>query len=102
MNVFLHQPHIRALLLTLLLFAAKFVVAQSQGGGGYKNLITAENTIINDTISGQNLTIQEVSPLAQHGEVDVVLLSSGGSGNPFVYQIRYTPDPGFTGVDTFT
>ncbi|MCC6412148.1 MAG: cadherin-like domain-containing protein [Saprospiraceae bacterium] len=102
MNVFLHQPHRRALLLTLLLLAAKLVVAQSQGGGGYKNLITAENTIINDTISGQNLTIIEVSPLALHGEVDVILLSSGGSGNPFVYQIRYTPDPGFTGVDTFT
>lgn len=102
MNVFLHQPHTRALLLILLLFAAKLVVAQNQGGGGYKNLITAENTIINDTISGQNLTIIEVSPLAQQGEVDVILLSSGGSGNPFVYQIRYTPDPGFTGVDTFT
>ena len=102
MNVFLLQPLKRALLLALLLFAAKLVVAQAQGGGGYKNLITAENTIINDTISGQNLTIIEVSPLAQHGEVDVILLSSGGAGNPFVYKIRYTPDPGFTGVDTFT
>ncbi len=102
MNVYLHQPHTRALLLSLLLFAATVVVAQGQGGGGYKNLITAENAIVSDTISGQNLTIIEVSPLAQNGEVDVLLVSSGGGGNPFVYDIRYTPDPGFTGVDTFT
>ena len=68
MNVVLHQPHTRALLLTLLLFAATFVAVQGQSGGGYKNLITAENSIVSDTISGLNLTLLEVSPTAQHGD----------------------------------
>lgn len=98
MNEFLRLPPIRLLLLVLLPLAG----AQAQSAGPYKHLITATGTLVADTVSGQNLSIYVVSPVAQHGDVDVDLIQSGGAGNPTVFTIKYTPDPGFIGVDTFT
>lgn len=98
MNEFLRLPPIRFLLLVLMPVAG----AQAQSAGPYKNLVTAVNTLVADTVSGQNLSIYVVSPVAQHGDVDIDLIQSGGSGNPYIFAIKYTPDPGFIGVDTFT
>ncbi|MCK6694862.1 MAG: Ig-like domain-containing protein [Thermoanaerobaculia bacterium] len=98
MNEFLRLPPIRFLLLVIM----PVIGAQAQSAGPYKNLVTAANTLVADTVSGQNLSIYVVSPVAQHGDVDIDLLQSGGSGNPYIFAIKYTPDPGYIGVDTFT
>lgn len=74
----------------------------AQGGGGYKHLMTAKNLIGSDTISGVNMSVYIVSPQAKHGDVALQIIQSGGSGNPYVYQVKYTPDPGYVGLDTFT
>lgn len=68
----------------------------------HKNLVTTLGITVLDTIAGINLDVNEVSPLAKHGEVDVQVISSGGQGIPIVHRVRYIPDPGFTGTDTFT
>lgn len=73
------------------------VLAQS-----HKQLVTTVGTAVMDTLAGINLDVSESSPLARHGEVDVQVISSGGQGIPVTHRIRYTPDPGFVGVDTFT
>lgn len=82
----------------LIVTAGVPVSAQS---GAYKNLITALNITVSDTIAGVNLGISKVNPLAQNGTVSISVLQSGGSGSPYVYKINYAPDPGFVGVDTF-
>lgn len=102
MNEFLRLPPIRYLLLAFLFLTGEANVARAQSTGPYKNLVTAANTIVADTVSGQNLSIYVVSPVAAHGDVDIVLLQAGGSGNPYIFEVEYTPDPGFIGVDTFT
>ena len=101
MNVHLLQPRIRELLFAFLLSIAAGVPVSAQSGA-YKNLITSKNAAVNDTIAGVNLAVSKVNPLAQHGDVYITILQSGGSGNPYIYKISYVPDPGFTGVDTFT
>jgi hypothetical protein len=96
------QPRFRGLLLLVLLCIAFGPKAAAQGGVAYVRMATSLNTLVADTVSGLNLSIYEVSPLAKHGNVTVSIISTGGSGNPYVYAIKYLPDPGFTGVDTFT
>ena len=76
--------------------------AWGQNSSPYKNLVTAADIAVSDTVSGQSLSIYAVSPQPKNGNVNIVLLQPGGSGNPYVYAVKYTPDPGFTGVDTFT
>ncbi len=100
MNVHLLQPRIRELLFAFLLSIAAGVPVSAQSGA-YKNLITSKNTAVNDTIAGVNLAVSKVNPLAQHGDVYITIIQSGGSGNPYIYKISYVPDPGYTGVDTF-
>ncbi len=76
-------------------------VAFGQQNSPYRQLGTVKNVPVSDTISGVNLDLNLINPLAQHGSVQLIVLSSGGAGNPYVYQVRYTPDPGFVGLDTF-
>jgi len=73
----------------------------AQQGSPYKPFNTSANVVVYDTISGLNLNVVKSNPLAQHGDVAITLISSGGAGVPHVHQIAYTPDPGFVGVDTF-
>ncbi len=74
----------------------------AQGSGPYKNLVTSVNAAVFDTLSGLNLNVYVSSPAPQHGTVTKTVLNSGGGGNPATIQVRYQPDPGFAGVDTFT
>ena len=97
MNVHLLQPRTRGLLFAFLLSIAAGVPVLAQSGA-YKNLITSKNTAVNDTIAGVNLAVSKVNPLAQHGDVYITIIQSGGSGNPYIYKISYVPDPGFIGV----
>lgn len=76
-------------------------VAYGQAVSPYRQLNTAKNVSVADTISGLNLGLGIVNPLAQNGHVSITILSSGGANNPYVYRVLYTPDPGFTGTDTF-
>ncbi len=102
MNVFLVPPPNRIILLVFFALLGGIKVIWGQNTGAHKNIITAKNLTVNDTVSGQNLSIYAVSPQPKHGNVQIVLLQSGGSGNPYIYAVKYTPDPGFIGVDTFT
>ena len=102
MNVILLQPPIRYLLLASLALLGTVGSATGQNASPYKGLATALNTVVSDTVIGQNLSIYAVSPLPKHGDLNIVLLQSGGAGNPFLYAVQYTPDPGYTGTDTFT
>lgn len=102
MNAFsLHIP-IRILLLVSFLISGIRASLWSQNTGPHKNISTALDLPVSDTVSGQNLSIYLISPVPQNGTVNIQLLQSGGSGSPYVYAVKYTPDPGFIGVDTFT
>lgn len=100
MNVILPPP-IRVLMLAAFLFWGIGVKSSAQGNA-FKNLITAVDTEVADTIVGINLLIYKVSPVAQNGHVTIELIQPGGSGVPHVYRVKYLPDPSFVGVDTFT
>jgi Bacterial Ig domain/Secretion system C-terminal sorting domain/Dockerin type I domain len=76
-------------------------LAMGQSTSAYRNLTTAQDLIVRDTLSGQNLRVNLHTPLAGSGTVQINLLSAGGGGVPAVHEIRYTPQPGFVGVDTF-
>lgn len=102
MNVRLPKSCVSALTLGVLFLLSSATRLPGQSGSPYKSLFTVTNTIVSDTISGLNLDINKISPLAQHGDVNLLIINSGGGSNPYVYEIRYTPDPGFIGVDTFT
>lgn len=102
MNVILRLPRARSFLFLLLLTGGLAHRALAQGGGPFKNLVTSIDVAVFDTLSGLNLNVYISSPTAQHGTVTKTTLSNGGSGNPAVIQIKYLPDPGFVGVDTFT
>ncbi|HRI61440.1 MAG TPA: Ig-like domain-containing protein [Saprospiraceae bacterium] len=101
MNVRLPQPRNRVLLFLLLIAfgAPRLVSAQS---AAFKNLATSVNTQVADTVAGIGLMVYKVGPVRKHGDISIRLIQTGGSGNPRVYKISYQPDPGFTGVDTFT
>ncbi len=94
---------LRLLRLGCFLLTLFFVVPQVQGQqrSPYKNLLTAVNTAVADTVSGINLDVNLASPLAKHGDVYLSVIVQGGSGNPYVFEIQYVPDPGFVGVDSF-
>lgn len=102
MNAILLQPPIRYVLLVTLALLGIVRVLPGQTSSPYRPLVTAKNIMVADTVIGQNLSIYAVSPQPKNGNVNIVMLQSGGSGNPYIYAVRYTPDPGFTGVDTFT
>lgn len=102
MNVFSLPTPIRFLWLAPMLLLGLTGSTWCQNSSPYKNVITAIDNPVSDTVSGQNMSIYAVSPQPKNGNVDIILLQSGGSGNPYVYAVSYTPDPGFVGVDTFT
>lgn len=85
----------------VLLLAGAGHAAFAQNGSPYKQLVTAKDVVVSDTIAGLNLDLNLVSPVAQHGNVALIIIAPGGGGNPYVYRVRYTPDPGFVGTDTF-
>lgn len=93
---------LRSSLLAALLLAVAPPSVFGQQTSPYKHLTTAKTLVVYDTISGVNLTVFKSNPLPKHGNVAVSLISSGGAGVPHVYQIAYTPDPGFVGLDTFS
>jgi Secretion system C-terminal sorting domain/Bacterial Ig domain len=86
-----------ALLVCILSGAQTRLLGQRKSA--YRPLTTAKDMVVADTISGQNLSIYLINPLAKHGTVSIQNLTPGG--NPFTYRIAYTPDPGFVGIDTF-
>lgn len=90
-----------ALLAVLLLSARSQLWAQTSSSA-YFPLVTARNVAVYDTLSGLNMSVLKISPQAKHGAVQINILSAGGNGLPYKYQIRYTPHNGFTGLDTFT
>lgn len=86
-------------LTVLSLFGVSVVTGQTKSP--CKNLLTAKNTPVYDTIAGIGLDINAASPQALHGHVEISIIAPGGSNLPYIYQISYLPDPGFIGVDTF-
>lgn len=91
-----------------LAWAASLVVTSGMclhgqnSSNAYFALNTAMNTAVFDTITGLNLSVQKINPQAKRGVVEIFMLTAGGSGNPYVYRIRYTPNQNFVGLDTFT
>lgn len=102
MNVILRQPRSRVLPILMFVLLCFRTSVEGQTMSAYRYLVTSVNSVASDTIAGLDLDINEVSPQAKHGSVDLVIISSGGNGNPYVYAIQYYPEPGFTGIDTFT
>lgn len=102
MNIILSYPQFNVRTAALILLGLLVSGVHAQSSGGYEKLFTAAGLAVSDTVSGINLDVNKISPLAQHGDVDVTVLQFGGSGDPYVYEIKYTPDAGFIGVDTFT
>ncbi|MBK8558243.1 MAG: hypothetical protein IPL65_22045 [Lewinellaceae bacterium] len=101
MKSFLRHPFLmRAAGMAVLLLLALSVSAQNYGP--YKRLSTAKNLSVKDTVAGINLNVYLASPVAQHGTVNVSIIQAGNNNTPVQYQIKYTPDPGYTGTDTFT
>ncbi len=101
MTTNLSQFGVKNAILTLLAIVGLYFFAQGQSGNAYRNLTTARDMIVRDTLSGQNLRVALHTPSAGSGTVQVNQLSAGGGGVPSVHEIRYTPQPGFIGVDTF-
>lgn len=93
----------RLRLLCCLLLASLFALPSgyAQQRSPYKNLRTAISTAVYDTISGIDLDVNESSPQPQHGDLNISVIAPGGSGTPYVFEVQYTPDPGFVGVDSF-
>lgn len=103
MNVILHLPLARSFLFFSLFLAGFTPFARAQSSvTALKNLTTAINLPVLDTLSGLNLNVYVTSPSPQHGTVTKTILNGGGGGNPTVIQVKYQPHAGFVGVDTFT
>jgi hypothetical protein len=66
-----------------------------------KELVTVRNVAVFDTLSGIGLDVSVATPLAKNGRVQVQAVGGGGP-LPLLNQIRYLPNAGFVGVDTFT
>lgn len=86
-------------LLFVCLSAPPVVFAQQQNP--YKNLVTAIQTPVFDTISGVNLDVNLSNPQPLHGNLNITVIDPGGGSDPWVFQVQYMPDPGFIGVDSF-
>jgi hypothetical protein len=89
----------RTLCVVVMLMAGMSAVAQTPSP--YRQLQTAKDIAVADTVAGLNLDLNLINPTANHGTVSLNIISPGGGGNPYVHRILYTPDPGFVGVDTF-
>lgn len=100
MNLRIHY-FIFKVALGILLLVLKGSIVYGQNSSPLRQLNTSVNVQVSDTISGLNLALSKINPLAKHGNVSIIVLSAGGAGNPYVYQVRYTPDAGFVGMDTF-
>jgi hypothetical protein len=100
MNLRIHY-FIFKVALGILLLVLKGSVVYGQNSSPLRQLNTSVNVQVSDTISGLNLALNKINPLAKHGNVSIIVLSAGGAGNPYVYQVRYTPNAGFVGMDTF-
>lgn len=94
-----HYLNLPALLL-LLLGTALPAVAQGPAGA-YQDLVTASDMSITDTVEGVDLQVITIEPSANHGNVDIHLITPGNGNAPNRYAIRYTPHPDFQGIDTF-
>jgi hypothetical protein len=102
MNVAMSQIPTRAIGLWAVLMFAAASSAFSQQKSPYKRLPTALGAAVSDTLSGQNLYISPAGPLPAHGQLAVNIVSPGNANTPHVYEVRYTPNAGFLGLDTFT
>jgi Secretion system C-terminal sorting domain/Bacterial Ig domain len=69
--------------------------------GAYKPIVAIANASVRDTISGVNLLTYQASPSPKHGMVSLQVIQSGGGSNPYIHEVKYTPAPGFLGLDTF-
>lgn len=98
-----NKSHYLTRIATLLLPCFLVLSAMAQGPvGGYKDLITARGIAVSDTVEGVNLQVITIEPSAHHGNIDIYLVSAGNSTTPNRYEVRYTPNPEFQGMDTFT
>jgi len=88
--------------LVLLLCGGAFSAVAQGPVGGYKELITAKGIAVEDTVEGVDLQVITIEPSANHGNVDIQLIAAGSNGMPNRYLVRYTPYPGYYGIDTFT
>lgn len=68
----------------------------------YFPLRTLVGQVVRDTLAGQNLKVELVSPLPKRGKVVANILAPGTTNSPAAYELEYVPEAGFTGVDTFT
>jgi hypothetical protein len=103
MKLIFTKQNVRFLAFGALLWMLSYAQLFGQtSSSAYFPLATSADKPVSDTLSGLNLSVLKVSPQAKRGSVQLITLSSGGSGQPYVYQIKYTPKPGFTGRDTFT
>lgn len=102
MNILIVCKTIRPIVLCLItcLYLKSVIIAQSVPGP-YKELITLRNTPVFDTLSGMGLDVSIATPLAKNGKVQVQAIGGGGP-LPLLNQIRYLPNAGFVGMDTFT
>lgn len=101
MNVNKSQ-HSFPLVLLLMLWALPVILSAQGPTGAYKEIVTAVGIPVTDTVEGIDLQVITIEPSANHGDVFIQLLSAGGPDVPNRYEIRYTPQYGFSGIDTFT
>jgi hypothetical protein len=101
MNVVMSQIPSRATMLWAVLMFAAASPMFSQRKSPYQRLSTALGVAVSDTLSGQNLYVSPAGPLPAHGQLAVNTISPGNANTPHVYEVRYTPDAGFLGSDTF-
>jgi hypothetical protein len=101
MNVLFHTNQVRRARHVFLWSFALLIAFASHAQGTHKPLVSLKNGNVKDTISGVNLTVYVSSPVAKHGNVTKTQIFSGGGSVPHVYEVTYTPDPNFIGLDTF-
>ncbi len=98
-----NKSHYLTLSACILQLCCMSISAAAQGpAGGYKELVTASGLSITDTVEGIDLQVITIEPSARHGNVDIQLVSAGVADAPNRYSVKYTPQPGYQGIDTFT
>jgi hypothetical protein len=101
MNVFTIS-HLKVMTRHVLMFSfALASCSQLAAQGAFKPIVALTNAPVRDTISGVNLITYQASPSPKHGTVALTILQNGGGNTPYVHEIKYTPNPGFLGLDTF-